>query len=307
MQEEGHPHPHDQREDRHEEGQRAAFRRGRRRRQGELGGRPRREQARRAVEVGADAVLRGVQGGVGRRVEGQGEQRVTDGDLLARLPSRGRGERLAVHGRRHPFVGGDLAAGPVVNVDVQRLPGNGLVADPHGRVGAAADVRVARTEPVDHADGGSACHPDVDKAGRLGDHASVSVAEADHGTVQDRSLGQRKPRRYLLVVDVQRGSELVFPEGRGGGVGERAARRGGRTGSGGKSSTRAPPSSPGGAPPRANRSSSAATARIGVAGSASSTMSADCRVAGETTVSASRMLPSPFHPGNPSGVQPRAT
>ena len=52
----------------------------------------------------------------------------------------------------------------------------------------------------------------------------------------------------------------------------------------------APEDSRGAERPRANRSSSAATAVIGVAGSASITTSADCRAAGETTVTASRMM-----------------
>ena len=51
---------------------------------------------------------------------------------------------------------------------------------------------------------------------------------------------------------------------------------------------RAPRRSPT-SPPRANRSSSLANAVIGVPGSASSTMSADRRVAGETTVTNSRI------------------
>ena len=53
---------------------------------------------------------------------------------------------------------------------------------------------------------------DVDQADRLGDHAAVRTAEADHAAVPDRRLGQRQPLPYPLAVDVQRNGHVLIPK-----------------------------------------------------------------------------------------------
>ena len=230
---------------------------------------PQRQRPRRPAEIQPGPVRRRTQRRVRWRIRRQPEQRPADGDLLPRPPRHRRPELRPVQRGGGARIRGDLTAALVVDVDQQRPRGHGRVADPDRRRRAAADVRPPGADPVDHPGVGPAGHQNVDQAGRLGDDAAVGAAEADHAAVSDRRLGQRQPPPDPLAVDVKRttGRRVRAPPRR------RPPRAAGP----------APP------PPRANRSSSAATAAIGVAASASSTMSVDCRVAGETTVTNSRI------------------
>ena len=172
----------------------------------------------------------------------------------------------------------------------------------------AADIAVASAQPVDRADARSAHHPDLDEPGLLRGQAAVGTPRLTTAPSLIQASAKVSSGGISWQFTYSGTASKAAP-----GTGEDMASEPCARGPGNRSTCAhcwaLPKGGAGrGSPPEMKRSSSAAMSATGVAGSASSTTSAVRRVAGDATVSASRMIvPSVRYAGNDAAGGPPIT